>query len=104
MTQGNIGSVFVLVLDSDTFEIVEVTETDATQQYAYTMPSLAPGTYVIQAGTDRDQNGIVCEIEDACGLFPDVVVVTAGQDTSGVDFLVGDVVSPQNRLVTTDTP
>jgi hypothetical protein len=94
-TLGDVGSVFVLVLDGDTFETIEQTETDASQHYAYMLPPLAPGTYLILASTDRDGNGVICESEDACGIFPDEVTVVAGQEISGIDFIVSDLISPQ---------
>jgi serine protease len=94
-TLGDVGSVFVLVLDGDTFETIEQTETDASQHYAYMLPPLAPGTYLILASTDRDGTGVICESEDACGIFPDEVTVVAGQEISGIDFIVSDLISPQ---------
>jgi serine protease len=95
-TLGDVGSVFVLVLDSDTFETIEQTETDASQNYTYTLPPLAPGAYHILASTDRDGNRVVCETEGACGIFPEEVTVVAGQDTLGIDFVVSDLISPQH--------
>jgi serine protease len=93
---GNVGPVSVLVINSDTFEIVAQVETDVARNYDFTTPSIASGTYIIVAGTDRDDDGILCEIEDACGFFPDLVTIAAGQDTSDINFVVGELVSPQS--------
>jgi serine protease len=95
-TLGNIGPVFVLVLERTTRATVAYVVTDATQNYAFTTPAVVPGTYIVVAGTDRDNNRVICEPEDACGLFPDVVTITAGQDTPGVNFVVGELVAPQS--------
>jgi serine protease len=94
-TQGNIGTVFVLVLNSETTRTVAQTTTDATKNYAFTLSAIPPGTYIVVAGTDRDQDGFICDVEDACGIFSVPLTVVAGQNTSAVDFIVGDLVSLQ---------
>ncbi len=95
-TAGNVGTVFVLVIDPETFETVQETETTFGQNYAFTIPETPGGTYIIAAGTDRDDDGTICDIEDACGSFPEPVTVTPGQDRPDIDFLVGELASPQN--------
>lgn len=92
---GNVGTVFVLVLDRETFDTVSETETSRAQNYAFTLPDTPAGTYTIVAGTDRDDDGVICELEDACGFFPDPVTVTPGEDRPGIEILVGDLASPQ---------
>lgn len=93
-TMGNVGTVFVLVVD-EAFETVSETATSRAQNYAFTLPETPAGTYTIVAGTDRDDDGFICDLEDACGSFPEPVTVTAGEDRSGIEILVGDLVSPQ---------
>lgn len=93
-TLGNVGTVFVLVVD-EAFETVSETETSRAQNYAFTLPETPAGTYTIVAGTDRDDDGFICDLEDACGSFPEPVTVTAGEERSGIEILVGDLVSPQ---------
>jgi serine protease len=99
-TLGDIGAVVVLVVNQDTFEAVAETVTDFTQNYAFTTPSVMPGTYRIVAGTDRDDNGVICESEDACGVFPDPVSITAEQNVAGITFVVGEFTTPQNLPAT----
>ncbi|MCG3114987.1 MAG: S8 family serine peptidase [Candidatus Manganitrophus sp. SA1] len=91
---GNVGTVFVLVVD-EAFETVSETATSRAQNYAFTLPETPAGTYTIVAGTDRDDDGFICDLEDACGSFPEPVTVTAGEERSGIEILVGDLVSPQ---------
>jgi hypothetical protein len=86
----------VRVLNSVTFAKVAQVMTDATQGYAFRIPALAPGTYVIVAGTDRNQDSMICAAADACGTFPEPVTITAGQDTTGLDFVVGELLMPQS--------
>lgn len=93
-TLGDVGTVFVLVVD-DAFKTVSETATSRAQNYAFTLPETPAGTYTIVAGTDRDDDGEICDLEDACGSFPEPVTVTAGEERSGIEILVGDLVSPQ---------
>jgi hypothetical protein len=54
----------------------------------------AAGVLVV-AGTDRDEDGIICDIEDACGFYPLSVTVNAGSDQSNLDFTIGELIAPQ---------
>ena len=93
---GSVGRVFVLVLDDHSSETVAQAETDASQGYAFTTPRVAPGTYQIVAGTDLDDDGSICDLEDACGFSPEPVTVLPGQDTPAIDFVVTTIASPQS--------
>ncbi|MBN2721017.1 MAG: hypothetical protein JXR72_07950, partial [Proteobacteria bacterium] len=92
--QGDVGPVFVAAVDEAGFKIpasieaLDAVKTDSSSNYVYAMSSLSPGTYYIVAGTDRDGDGSICDIEDACGFNPDPVSVLAGQDSPEVDFMV----------------
>lgn len=92
---GNVGTVFVLAVN-EAFDTVSETETSRAQNYAFTLPETPTGTYTIVAGTDRDDDGAICDIEDACGAFPDPVTVTEGEDRSGIEILMGELASPQS--------
>jgi len=94
-TSGNVGTVFVLLVD-EAFNTVAETETSLAQNYTFTVPNAPAGTYTIVAGTDRDDDGVICDIEDACGSFPDPVTITAGADRPGIEILVGELASPQS--------
>lgn len=95
VTLGDVGTVFVLVLDQETFDTVAQTETTRAQNYDFTVPETPGGTYIVVAGTDRDNDDFICDIEDACGSFPDPVTVTPEEDRSGIEILVGELASPQ---------
>lgn len=99
-TMGNVGTVFVLLLDSNTLDTVEQAITDATQNYTFMTPPVDPGSYLLVAGTDRDDDGFICDIEDACGFFPDLVAITAGQETAGITVVMGELSSPQSVRLT----
>jgi serine protease len=94
-TSGNVGTVFVLVLD-EAFNTVAEAETSLAQNYLFTIPETPGGTYLVVAGTDRDDDGFICDLEDACGSFPDPLTITPGQDRSGIEILIGELASPQS--------
>lgn len=95
-TQGDVGTVFVLVLDANTLETVKQAETTAAQNYDFTTPELPPGTYVVVAGTDRDDDDFICDIGDACGFFPDRITIVAGQEIRGINLVVGNLTEVQS--------
>ncbi len=95
-TMGDVGEVFVIVLEPTSSDPVAQAETDASQGYAFTTPGLAPGSYSLIAGTDLDDDGFICDIEDACGFSQGLVTINAGQNTPGIDFVLGTIVSPQS--------
>jgi len=97
-TMGDVGEVFVLLLKPTSSDTVAQTETDATQGYTFSTPAVTPGKYQIVAGTDLDDNGDICDIEDACGFSPGLFTVRSGQDTPDIDFVLSTIVSPQGIL------
>ena len=55
----------------------------------YTTPVVGPGTYIVAAGTDRDGDSNICDIEDACGLALEPVTITeSGEGVTNVDLLL----------------
>jgi serine protease len=62
------------------------------------MPEVPAGVYVVVAGTDRDNNDFICEEEDACGIYPDLVTVISGRGTTAIDFTVANFVTSPASL------
>ena len=58
MGAGNVGPVFVLVLNPQSFATVGQAETSVGQGYTFAIPAVPPEVYVVVAGTDRDDNGV----------------------------------------------
>ena len=88
---GNAGTVYILVVDPDTLEPVAQAMTDAAQHYVYWIPEVPAGTYIVVAGTDRDDDGFICDPGEACGAWPAIdsqasVEVIGGQ--TGIDIPV----------------
>ena len=102
---GDAGLTIVRVLTADGSEVVAEVETNAAQGYAYTTPAVAPGTYIIAAGTDRDGDLMICDIEDACGLFPEQVTIgSSAEGVANVDFLLTFGVGQRPPPVDDDLP
>lgn len=95
-TQGDIGTVFVLLVNPTTLETVEQAVTDITDDYAYQTLPVPAGTYLVVAGTDRDNDGFICDLAEACGFFPELVTLASGQTSTEVNFVVGELVAPQH--------
>ena len=66
----DVGTVYVLALDPDTYETVDQAATDVRGGYAFDTPKLPGGSYVVAAGTDRDNDGYICDPGEACGIWP----------------------------------
>lgn len=97
---GNVGTVFVLVIDEANQQPVAEAETDFSLGYAFSIADVPPGSYLMVAGTDRDEDNLICDIEDACGFFPDSITVEAGSDLRDIDFTIGELVAPQAAALT----
>lgn len=79
----DVGRLYVLAMEPDTYELRAHTATSAREGYAFALPELPAGQYVIAAGTDRDDDGYICDAGEACGVWP-------LRDSPGVVELDGD--------------
>ena len=67
---GNAGFHYVLLIDPQTSETIQEITTSANQGiYSYQFNQVPQGTYLIVAGTDFNNDGLVCDIGEACGAF-----------------------------------
>ncbi len=94
-TVGNVGTVYVLLMDVDTAETADQTETDRSREYRFEFPRAPDGTYYVVAGTDRDQDQYICDMEDACGFYPDPLEIIRGRTIEGIDIIMSQLISPQ---------
>jgi serine protease len=68
---GGIGSVYVLLIDDDEGEILDQFSGETQNgSLAYSFNGLSPGNYSIIAGTDIDNDFVICQSAEACGGFP----------------------------------
>jgi len=103
---GNVGVIYVLLVDPDTLETVDQVNVlfDAgTAQYRYTFTDVPAGTYQIYAGTNTDNNGFIGDPGEALGAYRTVDQPTSvevpGTNTE-LDFAVGFEVALPSQLST----
>jgi serine protease len=92
----DVGPIRVRLLDPGTSSIRAEVATDAALGYRYRFDGVPAGRYEILAGTDRDQDGAICDVGELCGAFPllghpEVVTVVGGETLAGRDFALGVV-------------
>lgn len=89
----NAGFHYALLKDSttqDTLQKVEALLVDG--EYQFTFSNVGPGTYTISAGTDTDNDGVLCENAEACGVYimptfiVPIVVSNESGNRSGLNF------------------
>lgn len=84
---------YVLAIDASTWETVQEVVLDPSVTSAFSFPELPPGVYVVAAGTDLDDDGLICDEGEWCGVYPVTgepvpMVLGAGDVRSGVEFVV----------------
>ena len=65
----------------------------------YTFSNVAPGDYMLGAGTDRDGDGVICEADDLCGAamagaLPRVVTIRDGEAITGRGIVITGSFAP----------
>ena len=90
--RGDVGTVYVLVLDADdTSKVVGRATATAAGRYVYRTAKVPGGSYLVVAGTDRDNDDRICDIGEACGIYPledDPSEILVDGDRAGIDFVV----------------
>jgi serine protease len=92
--QGNLGPAYVLVLDAQdpARPVVARAAVAAPMEGRYGYSVTVPGTAAISiiAGSDLDNNGVICEPSEACGAYPmlssELQVLRPGGNLTGIDF------------------
>ena len=98
LSAGAIGYQYVLLTHPDTGETVaDATVTQQTDGgYAYTFSDIPVGTYEIFAGSDSNNNFLICEAGESCGAYlttDEPVQIKVDHDQSGLDFVSGYTVN-----------
>ena len=89
------GRHYVLLVEPDTDPPVTayaIAVEAANGRYRYRFIDIDPGRYFVYAGTDVDNDNIVCDRGEACGSYPTLEqpqVVEVDDNTSDLDFLTG---------------
>jgi serine protease len=104
---GDVGTLYVLVVNSDTLDTVAQAVTRATEAYVFLSPDFAAGRYHIVAGSDRDNDGFICDSGEACGAYPLIdspTPVDVDGAITGIDFPVSFPFSVPNIAAITASP
>ncbi|MBI2779980.1 MAG: S8 family serine peptidase [Gammaproteobacteria bacterium] len=94
-TSPDAGYHYVLLIDPATGEVMKqaTVGVDASGQYRYSVTGVAAGTYQVIAGSDSNNNQIICDPGEACGSYltleqPKLVTIT-DSGLGGIDFTTG---------------
>ncbi|MGC4079279.1 MAG: S8 family serine peptidase [Rubrivivax sp.] len=92
----DIGPIYVLVYDAAGDKVLKQATVRASGGvYRYRIGGLDPGSVTILAGSDYDNDGVVCAGGEACGAYPVLgaspTPVDVSGDRTGLDFLLSAV-------------
>ncbi len=94
---GDAGRHYVLVIDPKTLQAVAQTPVDISNGvYNFSIPNVPAGDYQIFAGTDSNNNGSICDADEACGAYPSLdqpQTITVSGGAAGLDFTTGFAIS-----------
>lgn len=91
MTGGNVGTVYVLLVDPDTLEAYAQDETDASENYEFSFDDVYAGNYRLYAGSDLNNDSYIDDEGEAFGGYPvlsKTEVLDIGADLGGLSFSV----------------
>lgn len=92
-TGADAGFHYVLVVDPETLDTVAQFDVAASDgQYEYDLASVPAGSYYLFAGSDPDNDSILCGTAEACGAYPTLgapQLVEISGDRSSLDFVTG---------------
>jgi serine protease len=84
------GRIYVLLIDPITGDQVYFAEQDPVNgEYSYSITGVEPGDYYLLAGSDLDNNLLICEAGESCGSYPtmgDAAAVSVDSDMTNLDF------------------
>jgi serine protease len=83
----------VLLVDPVDLRTVRELQVDiAAGSYSFSFKNVAAGSYLIVAGSDSDNDNIICDGGEACGAYPardDVLPIEIQADMTNVHFPTG---------------
>jgi serine protease len=89
----DLGALYVLLLDKDMKGVAQQVLKSTDGLYPFAFPGVPDGSYYLAAGTDLDNDNMICDAGEACGAWPTLgmpsQVVVKGGDVTGLDFVAG---------------
>lgn len=84
---------YIVLADPETGDVV-LQETAIAEggRYTFSFDAVPEGEYELYAGTDMNNNFLVCDEAEACGLFPTLDspgILAVNQDIDGIEFVTG---------------
>jgi serine protease len=96
-TSADVGVIYILLYDTTTDEVVaQVLGTANEGEYPFEFSDIAAGEYKIIAGSDADNDLLICDPGEACGAWLTVdqpIHITLQGDIDNVDFPIEYIVS-----------
>lgn len=90
---GNAGFLYILLVDSNSGETVAMDQGGGDDgSYQFRFENVPVGNYIVAAGSDIDNDGIVCDDGEMCGFYPsisEVETLRVDRDLSDLNFSVG---------------
>lgn len=91
-------TIFVLLLDPDTFDTLYQTSTTNLASFAFAFSGVTAGDYLLVAGTDRDNDDFLGDAGELFGAWPDLddpqtITVVGGVNSSDLEFGMQDLVT-----------
>jgi serine protease len=108
-SSGDAGYLYVLLVDAALEPVAQAQGRGAGGSYAWTFSNVPPGQYLVVAGTDADDDGMICDAGEACGAWPTIgaptpLTVLGDANLGKLDFGVGFDVSLGAGRASTDAP
>lgn len=103
----NAGYHYILLIDADTSEVVDRQEGNAQNgnynfQFDKAFFSDKRQRYFIIAGSDRDNDGLICDAGEACGAYlsrTQPKIIADNDNLSGLNFITGFSIGLQSQSV-----
>lgn len=90
---GELGTIYVLLLDTDYNFIDQVFATDqGNGVFGYSFNNVPAGSYRIIAGSDIDNDLFICQLAEACGAYPTFdsqdIIEVVNANIVGLDYVI----------------
>ena len=91
-TVSDLGRIYILLIDDTTEQVVaEASALPSSGDYTFDFGEVPAGTYQIYAGTDLDNDFLICDPGEACGAWLTIdqpQSITLASDREDVDFAI----------------
>ncbi len=88
-TENSSGFIYVLLLDQNGNNVGQANVAVSSGQYAYSLSDVSAGTYTLVAGSDIDNDNLICDRGESCGAYltlDNVSRITIAGDRSSLNF------------------